>query len=988
MPYTHRLIILLAFTASGCAGLIYESVWSHYLGLYLGHAAYAQTLTLGIFMGGMTLGAYIVSRYIDRIRNALLGYAIAELMLGVAGLLFHVIYTSLISFSYDTVFPALGGGNLIGTYKWISGAMLILPQSILLGSTFPLLCSALIRREQQGIGQHISILYFTNSIGAAAGALIATFLLIPEIGMPGAMLTSGIINLGIAIVTYFVAKQPERTITTEASESETQINRITIVALIAAAITGAVSFMYEIAWIRMLNLVLGTSLHAFEIMLSAFIAGLALGGWWIRNRIDKIPHLLRFTGQVQIFMGLAAISTLTLYVESFHWIAELLNSTLLKTDTGYVFYNLATSLLSGLIMIPATFCAGMTLPLLTTHLIRQGHNENAIGRVYASNTIGAICGILLAVHVGMTTLGLKWLIVVAGFIDIGLGVYLIFYGGRSLRWVSIPSRAIAVGLLALASLALFTELTPSRLSAGTFRYARADLLKEILFYKDGKTASISVFRNNESSLAIQTNGKPDAGLRVDPEDADMPPDEVTMAMLGSIALLVDPAAQDVANIGFGSGFTSHVLLSSETVRSLDTIEIEPVMVEGARLFMPRNRLVFEDPRSNIHIDDAKTFFAAHQKKYDVIISEPSNPWVAGVGNLFTVEFYEHLKRYLDDEGILVQWLHLYEISTPTILTALNALNQTFPNYDLYAANSHDILIVATPRASTDISIKTNWEQLPAGLKTELEQVGLTSIELVTSRKIATRYEIDALITANNASPNSDYFPLLSLNAPRDRFKEARSADLFEMQTRGISDFPFKNQDLAQFRQLADKHHPYGNQITLSQKLSRSLLQDSRTEELNFSIRGKLETLRHPEIFCASPKAGVTWVQAFYDIAIVANNFGTPELRQKLLDYASQSACAEMLAPEVRALFNSVVISLAKFEADTSARLRHSLIEEVSGALAPQFRSFIVSCYLVSLIKEPGPIQQVDLDTIESLRGEFDSTNLWLEALLVKKLTGP
>jgi spermidine synthase len=997
MSNSHRLIILLAFTASGCAGLIYESVWSHYLGLYLGHAAYAQTLTLGIFMGGMTLGAYIVSRYIGRIRNALLGYAVVELLLGVAGLLFHVIFTTVIAFSYDTVFPSLGSAGLIDAYKWISGAMIILPQSILLGSTFPLLCSALIRREQQGLGKHISVLYFTNSIGAAAGALIATFLLIPEIGMPGAMLTSGLINIGIALVTYLVAKQPEEAIATgeqdiaseaEGSASKTKINQITMVALITAAITGAVSFMYEIAWIRMLNLVLGTSLHAFEIMLSAFIAGLALGGWWIRNRIDKIPDLLRFTGQVQIFMGLAAISTLTLYVESFHWVAELLNSTLLKTDTGYVFYNLATSLLSGLIMIPATFCAGMTLPLLTTHLIREGHNENAIGRVYASNTIGAIIGIVFAVHIGMTTFGLKWLIVVAGFIDIGLGVYLIFSSGRSLRWVSLPSRAIAAGLVALAGVSLMTELSPSRLASGTFRYGRVDTTNEVLFYKDGKTASISVVKGGENSATIQTNGKPDAGLRIDPESDDMFGDEVTMAMLGSIALLVDPTAQNIANIGFGSGFTSHVVLSSDTVKSLDTIEIEPEMVEGARLFLPRNRLAFEDSRSNIHIDDAKTFFAAQQKKYDVIISEPSNPWVTGVGNLFTVEFYEHLKRYLEDDGLLVQWLHLYEISMPTVLTALNALNQAFPNYELYAMNGFDILIVATPNASTDISIKTNWEQLPAGLKTELEQVGLTSIELVKSRKIATRYEIDALIAANNASPNSDYFPLLSLNAPRDRFKESNSMELYGLQVLGISDFPFRNRNLAEFNQVADTDHPYGERIALSQGVSRRLLQGSQTEDLNFSIRGKLETLRFPQKHCGTPNAAITWVQAFHDIAIPANNFGSPEFRQKLLEYANQFDCTEKLPPAPKAVFNAVMMSLTEFDEQATTELRNSLITITGSDIAPRYHAFIVSCYLISMLKEPDLVQQADLDMIASLRGAFDPTNLWLEALLAKQLARP
>jgi len=809
----------MAFTVSGCAGLIYESVWSHYLGLYLGHAAYAQTLTLGIFMGGMTLGAYVTSRYVERIRNALLGYALAELILAAAGLLFHTIYTGIIAFSYDSVFPSLGNAELIGIYKWTSAALLILPQSIVLGATFPLLCSALIRRAQEGIGQHISILYFSNSIGAAAGALIATFILLPAIGMPGAMLTAGILNLVVAIVCYYVAKSPESNQQLQTEDSEPASTDITKIVLIAAAITGAVSFMYEIAWIRMLNLVLGTSLHAFEIMLSSFIAGLAFGGLWIRNRIDKIPDLIRFTGQVQIFMGLAAISTLVLYVESFNWVSTLLKETLLQSDTGYIFYNLVTSLISGLIMIPATFCAGMTLPLLTTHLIRARHSENAIGRVYASNTVGAIIGIVLAVHVGMTMLGLKWLIVVAGVIDIGLGVYLIFYRGRSLRWISMPARGIAVVLVVLAGISLLTELHPSRLASGAYRYARADSNADIRYYQDGKTASIAVLEFESGRFGITTNGKPDAALILEPNNGTTPvSDEVTMGMLGSLAYLINPEIREVANIGFGSGLTSQFLLSIPSLELLDTIEIEPAMIEGAKKFMSRNLLAYDDKRSKIRIEDAKTYFAAQQKKYDVIVSEPSNPWVIGVGNLFTIEFYQHIKRYLKDDGILVQWLHLYEISLPTLLTAMSALNEAFGNLELYASNSGDIIIVATPQADSDLSIKTNWAQLPDALKAELELVGLKNMDLIKSRKLADKSHVDALIASNDASQNSDYFPLLSLHAPRDRFKGSRVTELFGLQLLGIHDISFKNPNLSLNNIEPDTHHPYKVDMTWSNRL--------------------------------------------------------------------------------------------------------------------------------------------------------------------------
>jgi spermidine synthase len=993
MLKAHRLIILLAFTASGCAGLIYESVWSHYLGLYLGHAAYAQTLTLAIFMGGMTLGAYVTSRYIDKIRNALMGYAIAELILGVAGLAFHFIYTAFIDFSYDTVFPGLGSIGLINFYKWTSGALLILPQSIILGSTFPLLCSALIRREQEGIGKHISVLYFSNSIGAAAGALIATFMLIPAIGMPGAMLTSGIINIAIAVITYSVSKHPEQSSRLDESDELSRDAKTTIVVLVAAALTGAVSFMYEIAWIRMLNLVLGTSLHAFEIMLSAFIAGLALGGWWIRNRIEKIPDLLRFTGQVQIFMGLAAISTLTLYAESFGWVATLLNETIQKTDTGYVFYNLATSLISGLIMIPATFCAGMTLPLLTTHLLRKQHNESAIGRVYASNTIGAICGIVFAVHIGMTQLGLKWLIVFAGIIDIGLGIYLIFYMGRSLKWISLPSRLAATGLVVLATLGLITELDPSRLSSGSFRYARTETPGEILFYKDGKTASISVEKVAEFGANISTNGKPDASLRTNLNSGDeqsavtrnLWSDEVTMTMLGSIAYLVNPDIRDVANIGFGSGLTSHVLLSNPSLASLDTIEIEPVMVEGARLFMSRNALAYEDPRSNIRIEDAKTFFAAHQKKYDAIISEPSNPWVAGVGNLFTVEFYEHMKNHLTDEGLMVQWLHLYEISLPTLLTALSSLNHTFPNYELYTSVPGDILIVASPDAGKDLSIKPTWEQIPSALKSELEIVGLDSIWSISSRNLITRKEIDALIKASDASQNSDYFPLLSLNAPRDRFKGSDGIDIFALQLLGIFDSPYRNRSLSGSSIKPDAAHLYQVEMQLTQKIENLLQDISTVEDIDYTMLGVLQTLRHPEAFCASTQSRTNWIQALYRVAMLANNFGTRSLREQLLHYSSRFLCVDQLEAKPAALLEATKISLDDFSNSSRDQLRAIMTGLEGMSMNPTLLSFIESCYLLSLIDNPAAVEEKDLEVIARNSGQFDQTNLWLESLLIGEL---
>ena len=296
---------LLVFALSGCAGLIYQSIWSQYLGLYLGHAAYAQSLVLAIFMGGMAIGAWWASRRSLHWRNLLRAYALIELVIGMAAVLFHPLYVGVTGFAYDTAFPAMPGGWAVQTFKWASGTLLILPQAILLGTTFPLMSNALMRRLRSGDGATLGGLYFSNSIGAAIGALIATFVLLPTIGLPGAMRFGAALNLAVAIAAWLLARTPEVPHALVVPDAPPQQQAgITRLLLVAAFVTGATSFVYEIGWVRMLSLAFGSTVHAFELMLAAFIGGLAFGGLWIRKRIDGYAQPLRVGGWVQLGMVL------------------------------------------------------------------------------------------------------------------------------------------------------------------------------------------------------------------------------------------------------------------------------------------------------------------------------------------------------------------------------------------------------------------------------------------------------------------------------------------------------------------------------------------------------------------------------------------------------------------------------------------------------------------------------------------------------------
>lgn len=887
-PLSHQFIVFIAFVISGVAGLVYESVWSHYLGLYLGHAALAQTLTLAIFMGGMAVGAWFVGNRIDRFSNAVLIYAAVEAVLGVLGLVFHNVFDYTIHFSFESVFPALGSPLLINVVKWFIASLLILPQSILLGATFPLLTSGIVRRAGRSEGKMISMLYFTNSIGAAFGAIFATFILIPNMGMPGALLVAGMMNILVAIIVYYVAKTKEPVFKSAESQIESPVseNVSRQLILFIACLTGFASFVYEISWIRMLNLVLGTTLHSFEIMLSAFILGLALGGYWIRKRIDHIKNMVHYLGVIQILMGAFAILTMPLYVESFSWVAEILKNVLMTTKTGYSFYNMLTATLAILIMMPAAFFAGMTLPLLTMLLMRKGDNEKAIGKVYAFNTVGALLGVWFAIHIGMIFLGLKYLLIFGSLLDFMLGVILILKAKNKTRFQF--SRLSPIGyLLVLAVVVFIADFSPKTLASGTYRYARDSFSAEtkMLFYEDGKSASISVISEKtpegDKAIVISTNGKPDAAAIVEGEGYSG--DEPTMVLAGVLPLLTKPEAKKIANIGFGSGMTTHTLLGSENLESLDTIEIEPEMVEGAKFFGEKNARVYKDDRSTIIIDDAKTYFASHNKKYDVIVSEPSNPWVMGVGNLFTEQFYRHIKGYLKDGGILVQWLQLYEISPRVIATAFNAIGQEFEYFDLYRANSGDVIMLISDQPIPELQYH-DFSQLPKLMQQDLKEIGISNLNLIKTRKVGTAETMRPLFRYFSHGVNSDYFPILSLKAPEDRFRRVNAAQIFQYEQFGLPIFEYlqnKEWNNQQLFSNYDKNHPYLDVLDRRYSFFQHI-KNPETEikfEVNINSLGHLSIVKSVDTYCGSQNFSdeERWVASLLNllsnVAILGSDYG-------------------------------------------------------------------------------------------------------------------
>ena len=786
VPAVSTRVMLVLFALSGFAGIIYESIWSHYLKLFLGHAAYAQTLVLVMFMGGMAFGAWLASRFDARVYDLLKIYIAVEILIGIAGFVFHDVYLGVTQFAYSTLFPGLDGTAAAETAKTVLGAALILPQSLLLGMTFPLMTVGLLQRVPAGAGRTIASLYFVNSLGAAIGILVSGFVLLARVGLPGTIRVAATLNFAVALGlagVLFARGLPLRSrVKAPAAPAATVRPGFGAVMLIVALGTGAASFIYEVVWLRLLAMVLGASTHSFELMLSAFILGLALGSAWIRRYIGSIRHPLAVLGFIQLAMGTLALATVMFYDASFSLMAAAM-LTLAKTQSGYVAFTLTSHAIALLIMLPVTICAGMTLPLITHALISTQHGERSVGRVYASNTVGAIIGVIVAVHVLIPALNLERALYAGAAIDLVIGAVLLArWLPRTERGVLAPLAVAVVGLFVFS--VMFVDVDPRKMAAGVYRSGVAEIGPEaaVTLRRDGKTSSVTVMHIDETLRVLSTNGKPDASIEFDPEKAPSR-DETTQILTGLLPLIAHPEARTVAMIGIGSGQSTHAILASPHIERVDTIEIEAAMVTGARRFLPAVARAFDDPRSRIVINDARTVLTSGHHEYDVIVSEPSNPWVSGVAGLFSTEFYHLVARHLAEGGVFAQWMQTYEIDAALVASVFKALGSVFREFVVYDTGSGNMLIIAAPESLFADRGEALFD-VPAA-RALLRRIDIASDSDLLARRVGNERVLMPLMNSFPLPANSDFYPYLDLGSAAARYRGARASALLRVTSASV-----------------------------------------------------------------------------------------------------------------------------------------------------------------------------------------------------------
>lgn len=783
-----RLIYVL-FAFSGIAGLVYEGTWARYLKLFLGHSSYGQVLTLCIYMGGLGIGSFLSARLIHRIKRPLRAYAITELAIGLSGYLYHGAYVSVTEWFYAAEWSSHLGSRGAEAVKIVLAVATTMPVAVLLGMTFPFIAAGLMRKHQDSGKVSVPLLYFTNSLGAAVGLMLASYIFIPLLGTHGTLNMAATLNLVLATCFWMIDLRsplplvhsfipltrsegrghhqeshgssleetenrpvPDLEITPE----EGSMPRPGIWLWVALG-TGLTSFIYEVVWIRLLSLMMGSSTHSFDQMVSAFIFGLAIGSLVCRKLLRR--DALVMLGLAQILMGLFALSTVYTHPLFF----ELMNTANLifrETHWGYWGWSILKLLVSLVWMVPTSFFAGMTLPLITFIISRTTQNETPVGKVYGYNTFGAILGSMLAGLYLIPTLQLKWSLGLAALLDIAIGAALLLiyrpeWRRKTLQWALLVSLLLPLTLI---------EFDSHIVTSGVFRGYKDYQRWEKVWVANGKTATIS-FHESPVHQYIKTNGKPDASIRKD-RTKPVEGDELTQAATAFIPMATRNEPYDAGMVGFGSGMSAYYLLTDPLLRRLDVVEIEEEMLNLAARFRPVNDRAFDDPRVHHYIDDARTFFHTHGQKYDVLVSVPSNPWVSGVSSLFSQEFYHHIRRYLKPGGTLVQWLQLYEFDNTLMLHILDALHKSFPHVSLYRIPEEpDIVILASDQPVRQQYIERLSKD--SQIQAEFHRMSRPWYFFGEQNFLATTKSLEILM--NEVEPNSEFVPWVDNKAEAARW---------------------------------------------------------------------------------------------------------------------------------------------------------------------------------------------------------------------------
>ncbi len=781
-----RTLVFFLFFLSGFLALVYEVGWVRAMSLEFGGTSLAVSTVLAVFMGGLALGAWLAGRFAARMRRPVVTYGYIEAIIAVYAMLtpwlFPLVFRQVEGMGVAVADSMLG----LSLFRFVVATVLILPPSLLMGATLPILARLYVWKEGEGQSSP-GLLYGVNTLGAFAGTLTAGFVLLPALGLQSTMAHAAVCNLILALLSVVIGSARSLTIPVDNIEKAGKgIEKDTIEkdsapedgekqrighVLLAVALTGAAAMVCEVVWTRVLVLQLGASVYAFTIMLSTFLAGLGFGAAVVALVLYAVPRVSHVVFHV---MALASALALCLSSLVFPYLPEVFLDL-------YHRYKMALHpeavlpvqfLLAALVMlVPAAIMGGL-LPVALRVVIGGGRDAaRKVGTLYAWNTIGSILGSVAAGFLLIPHVGIRGAVMLAACMQCAGGVAIMSAASAKTRFYAVFSGLIVVVLIPCITPAWNQQL----MSSAIYKYAKAydpegkliDKLEKdekLLFYKDGLTSTITVLRRKgRGDLYICANGKIDGSSRFD---------MATQRLSVHVPILFHEAPTDVCVLGMGTGCSAGSAALHDDVDSVTVLEIEAAMVEGARLLKRHNHNVHKNPKVDIRITDGRLFLRLHPDSFDVIASEPSNPWQAGSSSLFTAEFFELAARALHKDGVFCQWVQIYGMSPENTKTIVRTFASVFPHvYLLSTIDQVDLLLLGS-QSPLKLDLKTAGNRMAQpSVARDLadKRVGIGSLDELLKRFRMGPSEVAKF--AGEGALHTDDLPVIAYRAPRDLYKK-------------------------------------------------------------------------------------------------------------------------------------------------------------------------------------------------------------------------
>ena len=691
-------VLLILFVGSGCAALIYEIVWLQLLQLVIGLSSISLGVLLGTFMGGMCLGSYLLPRFIPRRAHPLVVYAVLEL--GIAAIGIAVLYGMPL---VERLYTAIGGGHSLVfsiILRSSVAALFLIPPTLLMGATLPAI-ARWVETTPKGVSW-LGFFYGGNIAGAVGGCLLAGFYLLRVSDMAVTTFTAVGINVVVALIALGLSQIAPHRFRESAGSSKVESAPGARAAYITIALSGMCALGAEVVWTRLMSLMFGASVYTFSIILAVFLVGLGIGssfGSFLARAVER-PRVALGICQFLVVLAVGWTATMVTYSLPYWPINPGIAS-----SPWYTFQmDIARCMWATL---PATILWGASFPLaLAAVSTRDQDGGKLVGGVYAANTVGAIVGSLLfsmiVVPMGSTVVAQRVIIAITT-----VSAILVLlpprrrFEGPGGGEISDPigagtAGAMVAGIAAAGLIAWNIAAVPwgvvaygryvatwvPQLAPGTVREEDVPTgagFPDIydIFVKEGMNVSVAVTKTKAGVRSFHGAGKVQASS--DPQDMRL------QRMLGAISAFAVKNPENVLVVACGAGVTAGSFVPFPEVKHITIVDIETVVPKYvAPMFKKENYDVVNDPRTVVRWDDGRHFIRTTKEKFDVITSDPIDPWVKGCASLNTVEYYQMCKDHLKPGGVMSLWIPIYESNSDTFKSVLSTFFKVFPNGVLWS----------------------------------------------------------------------------------------------------------------------------------------------------------------------------------------------------------------------------------------------------------------------------------------------------------------